>query len=162
MRRVGIVGAGITPCRSHWLERTYYGLSQMAVKTCLEDAGVSVADVDAVIYGIYNDIFELSAIPEHPLQGIIGMTNKPGMRVTNGGATGAYAMLAAYTFIASGLYDTVLALANGLDDIDGRPGEGASSGRRRRPLVVPPLRAAGCSLPWLRELHHLEAVEGQA
>jgi hypothetical protein len=53
--------------------------------------------VDAVVFGIYNDIFELSAIPEHPLQGIIGMANKPGMRVTNGGATGAYAMLAAYT-----------------------------------------------------------------
>jgi acetyl-CoA C-acetyltransferase len=38
------------------------------------------------------------------------MTNKPGVRVTNGGATGAYAMLTAYTYIASGLYDTVLAL----------------------------------------------------
>jgi len=110
MRRVGIVGAGITPCKSHWLERTYYGLSQMAVKTCVEDAAISVKDVDAVVYGIYNDIFELSAIPEHPLQGIIGMTNKPGIRVTNGGATGAYAMLTAYTFIASGLYDVVLSL----------------------------------------------------
>ncbi|MBI4161036.1 MAG: hypothetical protein HY509_01150, partial [Acidobacteria bacterium] len=95
MRRVGIVGAAITPCKGHWVERTYYGLSQMAVKECLKDAAVSVKDVDGVVYGIYNDIFELAAIPEHPLHGIIGMTNKPGMRVTNGGATGAYAMLAA-------------------------------------------------------------------
>ena len=84
MRKVGIVGAGITPCKSHWMEQTYYGLSQMAVKTCLEDAAMSIRDVDAVVYGIYNDIFELSAIPEHPLHGIIGMTNKPGVRVTNG------------------------------------------------------------------------------
>jgi len=110
MRKVGIVGAAITPCKGHWIERTYYGLSQMAVKECLKDAAVSVKDVDGVVYGIYNDIFELAAIPEHPLHGIIGMTNKPGMRVTNGGATGAYAMLAAYTWVASGLYDTVLVL----------------------------------------------------
>jgi hypothetical protein len=33
MRKVGIVGAGITPCKGRWVEKTYYGLSQMAVKT---------------------------------------------------------------------------------------------------------------------------------
>jgi hypothetical protein len=70
-RKVGIVGAAITPCKSHWVERTYYGLSQMAVKDCVRDAAIGIKDVDAVVYGIYNDIFELAAIPEHPLQGII-------------------------------------------------------------------------------------------
>jgi acetyl-CoA C-acetyltransferase len=110
MRDVAIVGAGVTPCRGRWLEQTYYGLSQMAVIAALEDAGLSVSDIDAVVYGIYNDIFELSSIPEHPLQGIIGLANKPGMRVTNGGATGAYAMLAGYTQVASGLYDAVICL----------------------------------------------------
>ena len=110
MRKVGIVGAAITPCKGRWVERTYYGLSQMAVKSCLEDAAISVQEVDAAVFAIYNDIFELSAIPEHPLQGIIGMANKPGIRVTNGGATGAYAMLTAYSLVASGLYDTVMVL----------------------------------------------------
>lgn len=110
MNKVGIVGAAITPCKGHWLERTYYGLSQMAVRDCLRDAAVGIKDVDAVVFGIYNDIFEMAAIPEHPLQGIIGMTNKPGIRVTNGGATGAYAMLCAYGWVASGLYDTVMVL----------------------------------------------------
>ncbi len=109
-KRVGIVGAAITPCKSHWVEKTYYGLSQLAVRDCLRDAKIGIQDVDAVVYGIYNDIFELSAIPEHPLQGIIGMTNKPGIRVTNGGATGAYAMHCAYAWVASGLYDTVMVL----------------------------------------------------
>lgn len=110
MREVGIVGAGITSCKGRWVERSYYGLSQMAVKEALKDAAISVKDVDAVIYGIYNDVFEYSAIPEHPLHGIIGMTNKPGMRITCGGATGAYAMLTAYTWVASGLYDVVMCL----------------------------------------------------
>lgn len=110
MREVAIVGAGITPCKGRWVERSYYGLSQMATKEALKDAALSVRDVDAVIYGIYNDVFEYSAIPEHPLQGIIGMTNKPGMRITCGGATGAYAMLTGYTWVASGLYDVVMCL----------------------------------------------------
>lgn len=110
MNKVGIVGAAITPCKGHWIERTYYGLSQLAVRDCLRDTGIGVRDVDAVVFGIYNDIFQLSAIPEHPLQGIIGMANKPGIRVSNGGATGAYAMLCAYGWVASGLYDTVLVL----------------------------------------------------
>ena len=110
MRDVAIVGAGITQCKGRWVERTYYGLAQMAVKEAMTDAQMSIKDVDAVVYGIYNDIFELSAIPEHPLQGIIGMANKPGMRITCGGATGSYTMLTAYTWVASGLYDVVLAL----------------------------------------------------
>ena len=110
MRDVAIIGAGITPCKGRWVEKTYYGLAQMAVKETMADAKMSVKDVDAVVYGIYNDIFEMSAIPEHTLQGIIGMANKPGMRVTCGGATGAYAMLTAYTWVASGLYDVVMAL----------------------------------------------------
>lgn len=110
MDRVAIVGAGITDCRSRWVEATYWDLFQQATRRTLEDAKMTAAEIDSVVYGIYNDIFELSAIPEHPLHGIIGMTNKPGMRVTNGGATGAYAMLAAYAWIASGLYDVVLVL----------------------------------------------------
>ncbi|MBI4456386.1 MAG: thiolase family protein [Acidobacteria bacterium] len=110
MREVAIIGTGITPCKGRWIERTYYGLAQMAVKAAVGDAKISIKDVDAVAYGIYNDIFELSAIPEHPLQGIIGMANKPGMRITSGGATGSYTMMTAYTWVASGLYDIVLAL----------------------------------------------------
>jgi acetyl-CoA C-acetyltransferase len=82
----------------------------MAVMEAISDAGISIKDVDGVVYGIYNDIFELSAIPEHPLQGIIGMANKPGMRISSGGATGSYTMMTAYTWVASGLYDVVIAL----------------------------------------------------
>jgi len=110
MRDVAIIGAGLTPCKGRWVEKTYYNLGQMAVKEAIADAKISIKDVDAVVYGIYNDVFELSAIPEHTLQGIIGMANKPGMRITCGGATGAYTMLTAYTWVASGLYDVVIAL----------------------------------------------------
>ncbi|HLG34833.1 MAG TPA: thiolase family protein [Bacteroidia bacterium] len=110
MRRVGIVGAGITDCRSRWVEATYWNLFQQATKATLQDAKVTTDEVDSVVYGIYNDIFEHQAIPESSLTGIIGMHHKPGVRVTSGGATGFYAMRAAIMEVASGYSDLVLCI----------------------------------------------------
>lgn len=109
-RRVGIVGAAVTPFRAKWLEKTYYELAQMATREAVKDAGISIGEVDAVFYGIYNDIFERTCIPEHPLQGICGMQNKFGIRISNGGATGAYAMSAAHAYVAAGRFRTALVL----------------------------------------------------
>jgi len=109
-RRVGIVGAAVTPFRARWLEKTYYELAQMATREAVKDAGISIGEVDAVFYGIYNDIFERTCIPEHPLQGICGMQNKFGIRISNGGATGAYTMSAAHAYVAAGRFRTALVL----------------------------------------------------
>jgi acetyl-CoA C-acetyltransferase len=108
MRKVGVVGAAITECRGRWVEATYWELFQMAVRRTLEDAKITTDEVDSVVFGIYNDIFEHQAIPESTLGGLIGMANKPGVRVTNGGATGFYAMRAAIMEVASGYADVVL------------------------------------------------------
>ena len=56
-RRVGIVGAAVTPFKATWREKTYYELAQMATREAVKDAGIPIQDVDAVFYGIYNDIF---------------------------------------------------------------------------------------------------------
>ena len=109
-RKVGIVGAGVTPFKGKWYEKTYYELAQMATREAVKDAAISIKDVDAVAYAIYNDIFERTAIPEHPLQGIIGMQNKPGIRITSGGATGAYTMSAAHAYVAAERYKVMLVL----------------------------------------------------
>ncbi len=109
-RRVGIVGAAVTPFRAKWYEKTYYELAQMATAGALRDAAVSTRDVDAIFYGIYNDIFERTCIPEHPLQGICGMQDKFGIRISNGGATGAYTMSAAHAYIAAERFDVALVL----------------------------------------------------
>ncbi len=100
----------MTPFRSKWYEKTYYELAQMATAEALKDAGIPVSEVDGVFYGIYNDIFERTCIPEHPLQGVIGMQNKFGIRVSNGGATGAYALSAAHAYVAAGRFKTALVL----------------------------------------------------
>ena len=109
-KKVGIVGAAVTPFKGKWYEKTYYELAQMATREALADACISTKDVDAVFYGIYNDIFERTCIPEHPLQGILGMQNKPGVRVTNGGATGAYTLSAAHAYIAGERFKVGLVL----------------------------------------------------
>ena len=109
-RRVGIVGAAITPFKAKWYEKTYYELAQQATREAVKDAGISINDVDGVFYGIYNDIFERACIPEHPLQGLIGMQNKFGIRISNGGATGAYTMSAAHAYVAAGRFKTALVL----------------------------------------------------
>jgi len=109
-KRVGIVGAGVTPFKGTWREKTYYELAQMATREAVKDAGIAIQDVDSAFYGIYNDIFERTAIPEHAIHGLLGMQNKFGIRITNGGATGAYTMSAAHAYIAAGRFRTALVL----------------------------------------------------
>jgi len=109
-KRVGIVGAAVTPFKAKWYEKTYYELAQMATREAIQDAGIPIKDVDAAFYGIYNDIFERAVIPEHPLQGICGLQNKFGIRISCGGATGAYAMSAAHAYLAAGRFKTALVL----------------------------------------------------
>lgn len=109
-RRVGIVGAAVTPFKGKWYEKTYYELAQMAAAGALKDAGISVDDVGAVFYAIYNDIFERTCIPEHPLQGLLGMQDKFGIRISTGGATGAYTISAAHAYLAAERFNVALVL----------------------------------------------------
>ena len=109
-RKVGIVGAAVTPFKATWREKTYYELAQMATRGAVKDAGIPIRDVDAAFYGIYNDIFERAAIPEHAIHGLCGMQNKFGIRISTGGATGAYTISAAQAYLAAGRFKTALVL----------------------------------------------------
>lgn len=109
-RRVGIVGAGVTPFKAQWREKTYYELAQMATREAVKDAQISIQEVDAAFYGIYNDIFERACIPEHAIHGLLGMQNKFGIRITCGGATGAYTMSAAHAYLSAGRFKIALVL----------------------------------------------------
>jgi len=109
-KRVGIVGAGVTPFKATWREKTYYELAQMATREAIADAKMDIKDVDAAFYGIYNDIFERAAIPEHAIHGLCGMQDKFGIRISTGGATGAYTMSAAHAYLAAGRFKTALVL----------------------------------------------------
>lgn len=108
--KVGIVGAAVTPFKAKWNEKTYYELAQMALREAVKDASISINDAEAIFYGIYNDIFERAAIPEHALHGLCGMQNKFGVRVTTGGATGAYTTSVAHAYVAAGRFKLAVVL----------------------------------------------------
>lgn len=109
-KRVGIIGAAVTPFKGRWQEKTYYELAQWATRDACKDAQVSIHDVESAFYGIYNDIFERTCIPEHAIHGLLGMQNKFGTRISTGGATGAYTMSAAHAYLAAGRFKTALVL----------------------------------------------------
>lgn len=110
MRRVAIVGLGLTQFRARWLEKTYYELAFDAAKAALEDARLSKDDIDSAVYGIYNDFFQRQYQPDAFVHDYIGLGLKPAVRVNTGGATGGSALRMGFAEVASGLYDICLVL----------------------------------------------------
>ena len=107
MRRVGVVGVGNTPFKARHIDKTFPRLAYESVKAALEDAGATTDDIEAAVYGIYNDFFERCAMPDHHIHYLLGLARKPAVRVTNGGATGGYAVREAFCEVASGMHDVV-------------------------------------------------------
>lgn len=110
MRRVAIVGLGLTQFKARWIEKTYYELAFDAAKTALEDARLSREDIDCAVYGIYNDFFQRQYQPDAFVHDYVGLGLKPAVRVNTGGATGGSALRMGFAEVASGLYDTCLVL----------------------------------------------------
>lgn len=108
MKRVAVVGVGNTPFKARHIDKTFPRLAFESVRAAMDDAGASREDIDSVVYGIYNDFFEHCAMPDHHIHYLLGMARKPGVRVTNGGATGGYAVRSAVAEVASGLHDVVM------------------------------------------------------
>ncbi len=110
MRRVAILGVGNTQFRARWVEKTYLDLAFDAAQAALGDAGLATADVESVVYAIYNELFERQIMPDIYVHGYLGLGLKPSLRVAAGGATGGAAVRAAYAEIASGLHEVVMVL----------------------------------------------------
>ncbi len=110
MKKVAIVGFGTTQFRARWIEKTYYELAYDAAKLAFEDAGIDKKEIGGVVYGIYNEFFERQLMPDVYIHNYIGMGLKPSVRVATGGATGGAAVFVAWSWIASGLYDSVMVL----------------------------------------------------
>ncbi|MBU8808192.1 thiolase family protein [Mycolicibacterium goodii] len=110
MRNVYIAGAGRLPFKSKY-PMNYQELALEAAKLALGDAQAGKADVDSVVYSIYNDLLLRQGTPDVMLHEYLGFSGKPAQRVTQGAATGGYAFKAAYADIASGLSDVCLLIA---------------------------------------------------
>lgn len=108
-RNVGIVGIGETKFSSHREDVNQPEMINEAVREALDDAGITIADVDCVVHGNM-ELFEMVHQPDlwHTLGS--GAYGKNAFRLTTGGTTGGTLVEAADNLVASGMYDVVLAI----------------------------------------------------
>ena len=108
--KVAVVGTGQTVCRSRRLDVSFPEMVGEAVERALVDAGLTMGEIDAVVFGSSPEYFEGVNHPEKWCLEESGGYLKPQIRIHTGGTVGASTGIAAYYHVASGLYDTVLAV----------------------------------------------------
>jgi len=102
--RVAIIGMGCTPFREHWDKGTDDLLIDAATECC-ESAGIARNDIDAFWFGTAQ-----SAMSGIALAAPLKLVNKPVTRVENYCATGSEALRNACYAVASGAYDSAMAI----------------------------------------------------
>ena len=107
-RRVAVVGVGQTKYAAKRQDVSMPGLVREAAKRALDDAGMTWADIDAVVIGKAPDMFEGVMMPELFLADALGATGKPMMRVHTAGSVGGSTAIAASHLVASGAHRRVL------------------------------------------------------
>lgn len=111
MRNVAVVGAGQTNHARRRKDVTQVGLAREAVTRALEDAELTMDDIDSVVVCTGPVLFAAVNQPEKWLVDALGARLKPVVRVTSGGGTGLAGALAAVNQIRGGFADRVLVVA---------------------------------------------------
>ena len=109
-RKVAIIGVGLTKTATRRNDVMHPELSYEAISAALKDAGVTMEDIDSVAYGTMDPFDGINCPDKWDVDACGGALNKPYMKVTTGGTTGVSTALAGYYHVASGLYDTCLAV----------------------------------------------------
>lgn len=110
MRRVGVVGVGQTKTKMRRTDVDYPGLCFEAIQEALDMAEMTIDDIDAVVFGSAPEYFEGVNFPEKWCSDHTGGFMKPHFRIMTGGTVGASTGIAGFYHVASGMYDTVLAI----------------------------------------------------
>jgi len=108
MSGVAIVGVGQTTYRRSHPDMSSRELIWAASKEALDDAGLSIRDMDVVIAGVAPDALAGEASVER--SGIMGI-GKPYVRVNTGGVTGSSTFFAGASYIKAGRAKAVLVFA---------------------------------------------------
>ncbi len=109
--RAAVLGTGQTQHRSKRLDVSMAGLCREAVDRALADAGLTLADIDAVVVGKAPDLFEGVMMPELYLADALGAVGKPLLRVHTAGSVGGATGVVAASLVQAGLHRRVLAVA---------------------------------------------------
>lgn len=105
--RVAIVGVGQTVGKRRRTDVSEVELVNEAVRAALEDAELTIKDIDAVIVGNM-EFFEGTVFTDQWLVEGLGSYLKSGMKVNSAGDTGGTVFTTAVSHAASGLFNTVL------------------------------------------------------
>jgi acetyl-CoA C-acetyltransferase len=109
--RVAVVGVGQTKHKSKHKELSIAGLVRQAVDRALEDAGCTLADIEAVVLGKAPDMFEGVVMPELWLTDALGGNGKPVIRVHTAGSVGGSTAVVAANCVQSGRFRRVLTVS---------------------------------------------------
>ena len=138
---VAVVGVGQTHHKSRRLDVSFGGLVREAVFRALDDAQMTLADIDAVVLGKAPDLFEGVMKPELYLSDALGAVGKPMFRVHTAGSVGGTTAIVAASHVQAGKHRTVLAVAfekqsegNAQFALGSGRGRLARRGRRLRPV----------------------------
>src|SRR6476620_9803016 len=107
-RPCAVVGIGQTKYRRQAAEQSIDGLVREAAIKALDDAGMTFADIDAVVIGKAPDALEGVMMPELSLADALGAVGKPIHRVHTAGSVGASTAITGVTMVESGRYERVL------------------------------------------------------
>jgi acetyl-CoA C-acetyltransferase len=109
--RVAVVGIGQTHHQATRGDVSIAGLVREAAVEALTDAGMTWADIDAVVIGKAPDFFEGVMMPELYLADALGAVDKPMLRVHTAGSVGGSTALVAASLVQAGVHSRVLTVA---------------------------------------------------
>lgn len=109
--RVAVVGIGQTRYAAKRQDVSMAGMVREAARRALDDAGMTWADIDAVVIGKAPDMFEGVMMPELYLADALGAVGKPLLRVHTAGSVGGSTAVVASHLVSSGQHRRVLTVA---------------------------------------------------
>jgi len=108
--RVAVVGVGQTKYTAIRGDVSLPGLLREAAYRALEDAHLTMDDIDAIVVGKAPDFFEGMMMPESYLAEALGAVGKPLFRVHTAGSVGGSTAIVAATHVESGVHERVLTI----------------------------------------------------
>lgn len=110
-QRAAVVGVGQTHHRAKREDVSMAGLCREAMDRALEDAGMTLDEIDAIVVGKAPDLFEGVMMPELYLAESLGAAGKPLLRVHTAGSVGGSTAIVAASLVQSGVHRKVLTVA---------------------------------------------------
>jgi acetyl-CoA C-acetyltransferase len=108
--RCAVIGVGQTHHTACRADVSIGGLVREAADRALASAGITMADVDAIVIGKAPDMLEGVAMPELWLADALAATGKPVFRVHTAGSVGGSTAIVAAQHVMAGLHETVLTI----------------------------------------------------